>query len=170
MGQIEIAETVIGTETEAGFAWLFRDEYPSIVRTAYLMLGDREAAEDVAQEAFVRLYARWSRVSRYDRPGAWVRRVAIRLAVRARRRAATLPLQAEQLGHQEAPGDPDLRRALLALPAKQRAAVVLHYLEDLPVADVAELMGCAVSTAKVHLHRARKRLALELGEETDDVA
>jgi RNA polymerase sigma-70 factor (sigma-E family) len=158
------------TETESAFAWLFRDEYPAIVRTAYLMLGDREAAEDVAQEAFVRLYARWRKVSRYDRPGAWVRRVAIREASRARRKPRALALAPEQPGGAETPADLDLRRALLSLPSNQRAAIVLHYLEDLPLAQVAELMGVATSTAKVHLHRARKRLALLLGEETNDVA
>ena len=160
----------VETETESAFAWLFRDEYPAIVRTAYLMLGDREAAEDVAQEAFVRLYARWRKVSRYDRPGAWVRRVAIREASRARRRPRALALAPEQPGAAEPPADLDLRRALLSLPPNQRAAVVLHYLEDLPLAQVAELMGVATSTAKVHLHRARKRLAMLLGEETNDVA
>ena len=157
-------------DADSAFAWLFRDEYPAIVRTAYLMLGDREAAEDVAQEAFVRLYARWRRVSGYDRPGAWVRRVAIRLASRARRRPSTLSLLPEQPGRSDPQADPDLRRALLSLPPSQRAAVVLHYLEDLPVAQVAETMGVATSTAKVHLHRARKRLATLLGEETNDVA
>jgi RNA polymerase sigma-70 factor (sigma-E family) len=160
----------VETETESAFAWLFRDEYPAIVRTAYLMLGDREAAEDVAQEAFVRLYARWRKVSRYERPGAWVRRVAIREASRARRRPRALVVAPEQPGPAEPPADLDLRRALLSLPPNQRAAVVLHYLEDLPVAQIAELMGVATSTAKVHLHRARKRLAMLLGEETNDVA
>ena len=158
------------TEAESAFAWLFREEYPAIVRTAQLMLGDRAAAEDVAQEAFVRLYARWRRVSRYDKPGAWVRRVAIRLASRARRRPSTLALVPEQPGAADPQADPDLRRALLSLPPNQRAAIVLHYLEDLPVAEVAETMGVATSTAKVHLHRARKRLAMLLGEETNDVA
>jgi RNA polymerase sigma-70 factor (sigma-E family) len=157
------------TDTESAFAWLFRDEYPAIVRTAYLIVGDRAAAEDVAQEAFVRLYARWRRVSRYDRPGAWVRRVAIRLATRARRRESTLQLEPEQPGTTDTTVDPDLRRAILSLPPNQRAAIVLHYLEDLPVAQVAEAMGVATSTAKVHLHRARKRLAVLLGEETNDV-
>jgi RNA polymerase sigma-70 factor (sigma-E family) len=160
----------VETEAESAFAWLFRDEYPAIVRTAYLMLGDRAAAEDVAQEAFVRLYGRWRKVSRYDRPGAWVRRVAIREASRARRRPRALALEPEQPGIAQAGSDLDLRRALLSLPPNQRAAIVLHYLEDLPVARVAELMGVATSTAKVHLHRARKRLAGLLGEETNDVA
>ncbi|HEX2031074.1 MAG TPA: sigma factor, partial [Actinomycetota bacterium] len=78
-----VAPRVAEMEAGADFGWLFREEYPSIVRTAYLMLGDREAAEDVAQEAFARLFARWGKVSRYDRPGAWVRRVAIRLSARS---------------------------------------------------------------------------------------
>lgn len=168
----EVTEVALRTrpdveaELDSAFAWLFRDEYPAIVRTAYLMLGDREAAEDVAQEAFVRLYARWRRISRYDKPGAWVRRVAIRLASRARRRPVVSITRDPQAPMEGSP-DPDLRAALMRLPANQRAAVVLHYLEDLPVAEVAVLMGCAPSTARVHLHRGRKRLATMLGEEND---
>lgn len=157
-------------ESETAFAWLFREEYPAIVRTAYLMLGDRGAAEDVAQEAFVRLYARWRKVSTYDRPGAWVRRVAIRVASRTLRRGATVELSEADGAHEPRVADLDLRRALLRLPATQRAAVVLHYYEDRPVSEVAALLGCAPSTAKVHLHRARKRLAAMLGEEAVDVA
>jgi RNA polymerase sigma-70 factor (ECF subfamily) len=157
------------TEADSAFGWLFRDEYPAIVRTAYLMLGDRSAAEDVAQEAFIRLYARWRRISRYERPGAWVRRVAIRLASRARRRIPPAQPSADHPAPTAAPADLDLQRAILALPANQRAAVVLHYLEDLPVEEVAELMGVAPATARVHLHRARRRLATLLGEETEDV-
>jgi RNA polymerase sigma-70 factor (sigma-E family) len=158
-------------DTDTAFDWLFRDEYPAIVRTAYLMLGDRAAAEDVAQEAFVRLYARWRRISRYERPGAWVRRVAIRLASRSLRAGRRTLVLAEVEGPDRQPpaGDLDLRRALLRLPAAQRAAVVLHYYEDLPVAEVAAILNCATSTAKVHLHRARKRLAQALGEEASDV-
>ena len=170
MAQIEVGlGTRAETEAESAFAWLFRDEYPAIVRTAYLMLGDRAAAEDVAQEAFARLYARWRRISRYERPGAWVRRVAIRLASRARRRMPRLEPVVEEATGPETPADLDLHRAVLALPPNQRAAVVLHYLEDLPVDEVAALMGVAPATARVHLHRARRRLATLLGEETEDV-
>ncbi|HJV04838.1 MAG TPA: sigma-70 family RNA polymerase sigma factor [Actinomycetota bacterium] len=157
-------------EERSDFSWMFREEYPAVVRTAYLILGDRAAAEDVAQEAFIRLYARWAKVSRYERPGAWVRRVAIRLAGRARRaRRITLALTEDRSVGQILPSDPDLQRALLALPPNQRAAVVLHYLEGRPVAEVAEILGCATPTARVHLHRARKRLGTLLGEEAADV-
>ncbi|MCA1695161.1 MAG: hypothetical protein LC749_10765, partial [Actinobacteria bacterium] len=83
----------IGADWE-GFDALFRREYPEIVRTAYGVLGERQAAEDVAQEAFARLYARWPRVGSYDRPGAWVRRVAIRVAVREKGRKRSQALDA----------------------------------------------------------------------------
>src|SRR5688572_2030618 len=94
------------------FGWTFREEYPAVVRTVYLMLGDRSAAEDAAQEAFVRMYARWRRIRRYDRPGAWVRRVAIRLASRSRARAGRVAslADADRPADQRLP-DPDLRRA-----------------------------------------------------------
>ena len=63
-----------------------------------------------------------------------------------------------------------MAEALGELPPQQRAAVALFYLEDRPVAEVAEIIGCSPSTAKVHLHQARKRLATILGEEwVDDV-
>lgn len=148
------------------FTVLFRNEYAPVLRTAYLLVGDRAVAEEITQEAFTRLYVHWKRVSRYERPGAWVRRVAIRLAtgMRARRRAHPPEPPAP-------PGarDLDLHRAILTLPRRQRAAVVLHYFEDRPVTEVGRILGCSESTAKVHLHRARKRLAQVLSEEAADV-
>jgi len=63
------------------FEDLFHAEFAAIVRTVFLICHDYERAQDIAQDAFVKLVPRWDRVSRYDRPGAWVRRVAIRLAI-----------------------------------------------------------------------------------------
>src|ERR1051325_6008772 len=73
-------------ERREAFERLCRDEYARVVRTAYLITGDREEALDVAQEAFARAYERWRTVSRVDRPGAWVTRVAANLAISWRRR------------------------------------------------------------------------------------
>lgn len=153
-----------------GFDALFRSEYPSIRRAAFLVTGDAETAAEVAQDAFAEAFARWRRVSRYDRPGAWVRRVAIRAAVRVRerdRRRVELSVTAHDepdhsnRGH----GNPsDITAALDALSPTQRAAVVLHYFEDLSVEETADVLGCEPSTASVHLHRARRRLADQLGE------
>ena len=156
---------------DEGFLGVFREEYANIARLAYMMLGDRAAAEDVAQEAFTRLYARWGTVSRYERPGAWVRRVAIRLSQRWRDRRRMEQQSVSQSASSDSvtPYDAEVRRAILGLPAGQRAAIILHYLEDRPVREVAEIMGCATSTAKVHLHRGRKRLRAMLGERGHDV-
>jgi RNA polymerase sigma-70 factor (ECF subfamily) len=150
------------------FGWLFAREYPAIVWSVNLVLHDHPRAEEVAQDAFVRLLENWRKVSRYDRPGAWVRRVAIRLATRAAKREPGLvgldtawPPAARDVYAL----DLDVIDAIRRLPARQRAAVALHYVEDLPVHEVAEILGCSVSTASVHLHRARARLGELLGEE-----
>jgi DNA-directed RNA polymerase specialized sigma24 family protein len=152
---------------DAGFVGLFQVEYPPLVRSIYLIVHDREQARDIAQEAFVQLFPRWRRVSHYDRPDAWVRRVAIRIAVRAIRREGLRRRLEHGVDVTPPPGpvDLDVLRAVAKLPGAQRAAVVLFYLEDRPVAEVADILACSEVTAKVHLHRARKRLAQLLGDE-----
>ena len=151
---------------------LFTVEFPAVMRTVYLMIHDLDRAEDLTQDAFVQLLRHWKKVSRYDRPGAWVRRVAIRLAVETLRRErmrAVLERKVEP-AITPVPVDVDVLRAVGNLPAMQRAAVVLYYLEDRPLAEIADVLGCSESTARVHLHRARKHLADVLGEEvTEDV-
>jgi RNA polymerase sigma factor (sigma-70 family) len=156
------------SERDADFTAFFRAEYPALVRTLYLVVYDREQARDIAQDAFVQLFARWRRISHYDRPEAWVRRVGIRMAVRASARERRRPQLERELDFATMPKpvDLDIVRAIEQLPASQRAAVALFYLEDRPVTDVAEVLGCSEVTAKVHLHRARKRLA-ELLRETE---
>lgn len=154
--------------TDSGFVGLFEAEYPALVRTVYLIVHDREQARDIAQEAFTQLFARWRRVSHYERPDAWVRRVAIRMAVRAIRRERLLRQRLEDefdVPIPIGPIDVDLLRAVAKLPGAQRAAIVLFYLEDRSVAEVADILACSTVTAKVHLHRARKRLAELLGDE-----
>ena len=154
------------SEPDDGFTTFFRTEYPSLVRTLYLVVHDRELARDMAQDAFVQLFARWRRISHYERPEAWVRRVGIRMAVRAAARERVRPRLERELdfGTLPRPVDVDVVRAIGQLPASQRAAVALFYLEDRPVSEVAEVLACSEVTAKVHLHRARKRLAELLGE------
>ena len=154
---------------EADFEMLFRNEYPIVVGTTVLLVGDRGIAEELAQEAFSRLYARWGTVRLYDRPGACVRRVAINLALswKTRRR-----MPADRVEPVLPPGDlpVDVRRAILGLPRMQRAVVALHYFEDLGVEECADVLRCSPNTVKVHLHRARKRLADVLAVEDADGA
>lgn len=165
------------TERDAEFTGFFRNEYPALVGTLFLVLHDREQARDVAQDAFVQLFARWGRISRYERPDAWVRRVGIRMAVREAKRERRRPIIERELDSAALPKpvDVDVIRAVRLLPASQRAAIALFYLEDRPVSEVSEILGCSEVTAKVHLHRARKRLAELLGgreptEEVEDVS
>jgi RNA polymerase sigma-70 factor (ECF subfamily) len=142
---------------------LFDAEYGPMVRLATLITGDVASAEDVVQEAFARALARWHRIRTYDRPGAWVRRVTIRLAVRdrTRRQRELVAPVADQPRAEPAP-DPDLLDALRTLPAKQRAALVLFYFEGIPSEEIATLLGVAPSTARSLLHRGRATLAHRL--------
>lgn len=156
------------------FERLFRACYPSVLRSVVLITRDRARAEEVCQDAFLTLLQKWSMVSDFEHPQAWVRTVAVRGALRTVRRdtrRTVLELvrhrPSDDVSSPEWP-DVDLAQALAELPAKQRAAVVLHYLEDLPVADVARVLQVSESTVKQHLFRARHRLADVLGEEVVD--
>jgi RNA polymerase sigma-70 factor (ECF subfamily) len=150
------------------YDWYFRACFGPVSRTVYLILNDRGLAEDVTQEALYRMLRHWHTVSRYEAPEAWVRRVAIRIAMRESQRLAARPVK-ERLGQPTRPDpplpDPDLARAVTALAPMQRAAVVLYYWEDRPIAEIAHALGVSESTVKQHLHRARRRLAQILGEE-----
>jgi RNA polymerase sigma-70 factor (ECF subfamily) len=161
-------------EAEAEFTAFFRAEFGRVVRTVYLIVNDRGRAEEIAQDAFVQLLDHWAKVSRYEQPDAWVRRVAIRLAGRAARRERMRSVLETRFRPSVATLPPDepageVFGAVRRLPPSQRAAVVLFYGEDRPIAEIAELLGCAPSTARVHLFKARQRLAAMLDEEVGDV-
>lgn len=160
---------------DGGFEAVFREDYPSAVRAVTWIVGDVEQAREIAQDAFALLLVRWRRAVRYDRPGAWARRVAIRDAVRAAGRRRRV-IDAEAVWERtRSPADRrsidiDLARAVLELTPMQRACVVLHYLEDRPVAEVARLLSCSEGSVKTHLHRGRTRLAVLLGDSEEEHA
>ena len=159
---------------DRAFDELFHREHAGILRSVHLVVGDVEVARELTQEAFTRLYVDWARIAGYDRPGAWVRRVALRLAIRSQRRHRRLGLLLARPTVEREPRpsemlDVDVVAALRVLPAQQRAAVVLTYLEDLPAADVADALGCSESTVRVHLHRARARRPHLLTERREDI-
>ena len=160
-----------GSPTSSDYEQVYLAEYDRIVRTVYLVVRDAGRAEDLAQEAFVRLYLQWGKVGRYERPGAWVRRVAIRLATREahRERVRSLLERKARAPVMANEPDADLMHVVSALPLRQRAAVVLFYYEDLPVAEVADTLAMSESAVKVTLHRARHAIAARLGEEASDV-
>lgn len=158
------------SEGELEYAWFFRTEFPSVLRTVYLILRDRGRAEDIAQDAFTQLYAHWRKVSRYERPDAWVRRIAIRMAVREQRRNRLRSVleRTELEPTSDQPIDFDLAAAMKELSPTQRAIVVLYYYEDRPTAEIVDILGMSQSTVRVHLSRARRHLAELLREEVGD--
>jgi RNA polymerase sigma-70 factor (ECF subfamily) len=162
---------VVGRDAEP-FDDFYRREYRRVVALAYVLSGSRAGAEDLAQEGFLAAHRNWSHV---DRPGAWVRRVVANQAVSTRRRR-----QAEARALSRAGARPPAGPALLAgdaaefwrivrgLPDRQAQAVALHYLEDWPIAEIALVLDCAEGTVKVHLHKARRALARQLGVESEE--
>jgi RNA polymerase sigma-70 factor (sigma-E family) len=150
------------------FDEVYAAHYADLTVQLYAYFGDRQEAQDVVQEAFCRALARWRKVSRYDDPVAWIRRVAWNLAVSRWRRARTalgfLRRQSPAELHADGPG-PDrvaLVAALAELPDNHRRALVLHYLADMPIAEVADREGVAEGTVKSWLHRGRAALAARL--------
>lgn len=141
-----------------------------MVRTAYLIVGDQGLAREIAQESFARLLVRWEHVASYDKPGAWLRLVTVRQAVRVkdRRRREEVAIVPDRVPIASGEGERlDIVDALRRLPVQQRAAIVLYELHDLTVEEVARHLGTSASTVKTHLTRGRARLADVLLPEVD---
>ncbi|WP_117211401.1 SigE family RNA polymerase sigma factor [Allorhizocola rhizosphaerae] len=142
--------------------------FQSLRSQLYAYLGDRAEAQDVVQEAYCRAFARWKRISTYDDPVAWVRRVAWNLATSRfrKQRSATTFLRRQREQHADGPS-PDrvaLVRALAAIPERLRKAVVLHYIGQLSVGEIALQEGVAEGTVKSWLSRGRAALGEQLSD------
>jgi RNA polymerase sigma-70 factor (sigma-E family) len=133
-----------------------RTEYPRLVGTLSLYCGDRYVAEELAQEAIVRVIGGWPKVRRLDAPGAWAHRVAINLAnshlrreLAERRAKQRLSARAPHVHHDpDTPSALAVREAVARLPKRQRAVVVLRFFADLSVREVADLLDCPEGTVK----------------------
>jgi RNA polymerase sigma-70 factor (sigma-E family) len=143
-----------------------------LLRTGYLMTGDARDAEDLVQETLLRVARRWERVRSMDQPAGYARRVLVNLVLhdadrRSRRRAELWPqdgaAEAADEGAARALREVDdlaeFRWALARLPARQRAVLVLRYWADLPVAEVADILGCSEGTVTSTASRAAAHLA-----------
>lgn len=151
------------------FESFYQREFRCVVGLAYALSGSRWAAEDLAQEAFIAAHRKWDRIGEYDSPGAWVRRVVANMAVSLYRKRvsearamARVAMQRQEVLPGLDPEDDEFWAEVRALPKRQAQAIALHYLEDRPIAEVADILDCSPSTAKVHLHKGRVRLAERL--------
>lgn len=153
----------------------FCDEmYPRLVRMLSLYTGDVHVAEELAQEALVRASSRWSQVATYDRPDAWVLRVARNLATSAWRRRQAARRAATRDGRPDVTSEPvdvatvhTVREALARLSAADREVLVLRHHLDWSVADVAEELRISESAVRSRTKRAADRLRDELRESAD---
>jgi RNA polymerase sigma-70 factor, ECF subfamily len=157
--------------TEEEFDAFYAAAFPRLTGQLYAFTGDHGEAQDVVQDAFVRAWNRRREFLADGAPEAWVRTVAMRLAVSRWRRAKRwLELVRRTPPPEFTPGPEsgqahlaDLVAALRRLPEAQRMAVVLHHLCDLSVEQVASETGAPVGTVKARLSRGRAALARELG-------
>ena len=151
------------------FDLFFDENYEPVRRSLAVAFGDPVVAEELAQDAFTRALANWRRVSCMERPAGWVYIVALR-AGRRRRGVKPSVAVAEATAPDIADGvarDVALTEAIARLPERQRVALVLRYRADLPLADVASAMGCAVGTVKSTLHAALERLGVDMREQEE---
>ena len=147
-----------------------RTSSTSLLRTAYLLTGDHGHAEDLLQTALVRTARHWRAAQ--AQPVGYARKVLANLAKDRWRQRSRRPVESGQFaepGHDGAQAQVTLRHtllpAVLQLPARQRAVLVLRYFEDLSIEETAATLECSVGTVKSQTHRALARLRELLGDE-----
>ena len=152
----------------------------SMHRTAYLLTGDRDRAQDAVQTALLRIYQAWSRRGSWDNPEGYAHQVVTRVVLSSARRRWWGELPTAELPEPNGRGSSTsmqavderdaLRRALLTLPVKQRSAVVLRYYLDMPEAEIAEAMQCPVGSVKSLTSRGLHALRCQLGESSEEAS
>jgi RNA polymerase sigma-70 factor (ECF subfamily) len=148
------------------FEEVYLSERGRLVGLLTAMGGNRALAEDVAQDAFARAWARWERVRRSPSPAGWVYRTAFRMHRRRTRRADVVPGRREA---HDAVDDAGIRLDLLAalrgLPRRQRQLIVLRHIGGLPTSEVAQLLGMREGAVRAGVHRAVVALRTALGDD-----
>jgi RNA polymerase sigma-70 factor (ECF subfamily) len=156
-------------EREEFAAW-YREQHPRVLAALTIVAGSTDVAADATAEAFVRAYERWDRVRTMGSPGGWLYRVALNVVRRRARRHSLEHDLLRRVMRTAAPAppaapsalQPEVWEAVRALPDRQRTAVALRYVLDLPEAEVAALMGITRGAASSYLTTARRTLAVEL--------
>lgn len=157
------------------FEVFYCQELPGVIALCVAVSRNPWVAEELAQEAFLRAYRRWDQVGDYDRPDAWVRRVALNLAASWGRRvqAETRALLRAGLRRDDRPTGPvpddGFWDAIRSLPRRQAETLALYYVEDRPVGEIATVLGIEPGTVRVHLTRGRRNLTERLGLKDGEV-
>jgi RNA polymerase sigma-70 factor (sigma-E family) len=163
---------------EGSFEGWVRASSPRLRRLAYLLTGDLDQAEDLLQSAYAKVLPRWHKISTYDSPEAYIRRVMVNLRTswwrRSRNREWSTDEIPESSWSADAPSETDavvesqvLLAALRALPERQRAAVVLRHWCDLSEVETADVMKCSVGTVKSNASRGLAHLRAALSQTPD---
>jgi RNA polymerase sigma-70 factor (sigma-E family) len=172
-GRVGLMERSEHARDEA-VAALFDAHYAPLCRLAYVILGDAAVAEEMVMEALLKTFSGWWRIRDVGAADAYLRRAVINLCrSRIRRKAIEARVNAT-IHHGEQRRRPDwdpemhetkriVWEAVLKLPERQRAAVVLRYFEDLPEAEIADVLDCSIGTVKSQLSKARAKLEKTLG-------
>ena len=162
------------TERDREVAALFYEHYDPMRRLAYVMIGDGDAAEEIVMEAFAKALSRWTSFRNVDWPPAYLRQMVVN-ACRSRMRRKAIENRVNSFVHhrdeqrektfdvEEHGLGLDVWAAVRSLPDRQRACVVLRYLEGLTEPEIAETLDCPLGTVKSQLSRGRARLAEHLG-------
>ena len=163
-----------GREDVSGFAELVEARSTALLRLAYGVVGDRQLAQDLLQEALVKVYVAWPRLRDVAGAEAYARRTIVTTAISWRRRRSFHEPPVEVVP--ETGGDADqsdrlathdvLWQQVRGLPPRQRTALVLRYYEDLSEAETADLMGCSTGTVKSQLSAALQKLRERVGPDS----
>lgn len=154
----------------SGFSALVAARSPALFRTAYVVVGDHQLAQDLLQEALVKAYVAWPRLRDPTRAEAYVRRTIVTTAISWRRRRSFDERPVDSIPEARKPDETDrlatqdqLWTEVRRLPPRQRAALVLRYYEDLSEAETAALLGCSVGTVKSQVSAALGKLRARVG-------
>ena len=157
------------------FTALVDDYSAQVLNTAVRILGDVQRAQDVHQEVFLEIWQRWHKYDGRINWGAYLYRTTVRKAIKFAKHSRAEQLLGQRTDRASGGDKPDgplrtaelrakLGQCLAKLPKRQADAFVLSRIEGLETEKIAELLGCSQKTVRVHLHRAAKRLARELGD------
>jgi RNA polymerase sigma-70 factor (ECF subfamily) len=146
-----------------------RAVHEPLVRALAFAARDWDTAADCVQDAYVKAHLHWDRVSRYDDPAAWIRRVAWNCLIDKMRRGRVLDRVRTKLAAGARQGDDeldiDMADAIARLPLRQRSVVALFYIGGFPIHDIAATLRISEGTVKSQLHDARNRLRATLTDE-----